>query len=133
MNLTFPDGAFDVVITSDILEHVRHPDLAFAEISRVLASGGKHIFTVPTNVPFSRPTIKRVDVEGPEDIHILPAAYHGDGKGGRSVVYNEFGDDLLGIIEHCGMQTRTFHHRAGGDIALRCLAFASEFPDTARR
>jgi SAM-dependent methyltransferase len=128
MNLTFPDNSFDVVVTSDIFEHIRHPDLAFAEIRRILAPGGKHVFTVPTNVPFSRPTLKRVDVSGPEDVHILPPAYHGDGQGGKSLVYNEYGSDMIELINQCGMSTAIFHHRAGGNIGSRCLAFVAKVP-----
>src|SRR4051794_30840957 len=42
--LTFGDAAFDLVISSDILEHVRGPMEAFAEIHRVLRPGGVHVF-----------------------------------------------------------------------------------------
>jgi hypothetical protein len=46
--LTFPDQSVDVMITSEVLEHV--PDLraAFKETARVLKDNGVHIFTVPT-------------------------------------------------------------------------------------
>ena len=39
--------SFDLVLTSETLEHV--PDLAAAsrEIRRVLVPGGRHIFTIP--------------------------------------------------------------------------------------
>ena len=45
--LTYPDDSFDLVLTSESLEHV--PDLAAAlrEILRVLVPGGRHIFTIP--------------------------------------------------------------------------------------
>jgi SAM-dependent methyltransferase len=125
MRLTFPDKSFDVVITSDIMEHVRRPDQAFAEIRRVLTRGGIHVFTVPTNVPFARPTVRRVDVSGPEDLHILPPAYHGDGAGGRSLVYNEFGGDLIDMLRDLGMSTQVFRHQGSPDLAERCLAFVS--------
>jgi SAM-dependent methyltransferase len=125
MALTYENGIFDLVITSDIMEHVRRPEKAFAEIRRILVPGGKHVFTVPTNLPFTRPTIRRVDTSGPEDVYLLPPTYHGDGKGGKSLVYNEFGADLIEMLGDLGLQTRVFPHPAGGDVAARCLAFVS--------
>lgn len=44
---TFPDAEFDLVITSDVMEHIYEPDKAFQEIYRTLKPGGAHIFSVP--------------------------------------------------------------------------------------
>jgi SAM-dependent methyltransferase len=38
--LSFPDGSFDAVIANHMLYHVRNRSRAFAEIRRVLVSGG---------------------------------------------------------------------------------------------
>jgi SAM-dependent methyltransferase len=98
--LTFKDGSFDLLISSDIFEHVRRPWHGFAETRRVLRNHGRHVFTVPFDP--SRDTIVRVDVVGDEDVLLLPAAYHGsptDSAG--SLVYNDFGRDLperLGLL-----------------------------------
>ncbi|MET0412527.1 MAG: class I SAM-dependent methyltransferase [Polyangiaceae bacterium] len=45
--LPFADRAFDTVLLSDVLEHVQVPAALLAEISRVLAPGGKLILNVP--------------------------------------------------------------------------------------
>ena len=42
-----PDGAFDFVLANSVLEHIPDLDGTIAEVSRVLRSGGKFIFTVP--------------------------------------------------------------------------------------
>jgi len=44
---TFKNESFDLVITSDVMEHIYEPDKAFKEIHRTLKSGGAHIFSVP--------------------------------------------------------------------------------------
>lgn len=44
---TFHDETFDLVITSDVMEHVYEPEKAFKEIHRTLKPGGAHIFSVP--------------------------------------------------------------------------------------
>lgn len=43
----FSDGEFDVVVMSEVLEHVKTPHLAIQEIYRVLREGGKLILTAP--------------------------------------------------------------------------------------
>lgn len=44
---TFKDEMFDLVITSDVMEHIYEPEKAFKEIYRTLKPGGAHIFSVP--------------------------------------------------------------------------------------
>jgi SAM-dependent methyltransferase len=100
--LTFDSGSFDLVITSDIIEHVRRPIEAFREIARILKPGGMHIFTVPLQMPMPSKTIMRVDTAGDEDKHLLPEHYHGDGKGGKSLVYNDFGADIVDMLKIAG-------------------------------
>ncbi len=46
-HLPFPDGAFDFVIASEILEHIPDDDAAIAEAVRVLRPGGRLAVTVP--------------------------------------------------------------------------------------
>lgn len=45
--LPFPDGSFDTVFCSQVLEHVPEPWLALAEFERVLRPGGRLILSVP--------------------------------------------------------------------------------------
>ena len=45
--MPFPDETFDVVLATDVIEHVDDHRLAVAEISRVLVPGGKVLVTVP--------------------------------------------------------------------------------------
>jgi SAM-dependent methyltransferase len=108
--LTFPDQAFDLVISSDILEHVRGPMEAFAEIFRVLRPGGRHVFTVPLAWPLPSTTQARVDYSGPKDVFLMPPEYHGspvDPKG--SLVYTDFGMDLPESLRELGFETLTHH------------------------
>jgi SAM-dependent methyltransferase len=108
--LTFPDASIDLVISSDIFEHVRGPMPAFAELFRVLRPGGFHIFTVPLRWPLPSATQPRVDWSGDEDVLLLPARYHGsphDPKG--SLVYTDFGMDLPEELRELGFETATHH------------------------
>ncbi len=103
--LDYADSAFDLVITSDILEHVRKPQRAFSEIARVLKPGGYHVFTVPLQKPLPTKTTARVDTSGEVDIPLKPEHYHGNGKGGRSLVYTDFGADIVDMLTAAGFIT----------------------------
>lgn len=45
--IPFPDRSFELVLATDVIEHVDADDRALAEIARVLKPGGKAIITVP--------------------------------------------------------------------------------------
>lgn len=49
--LPFPDDTFDVVITSEVLEHIQDDVAAIAEMVRVLHPGGRFAATVPSWLP----------------------------------------------------------------------------------
>ncbi|MEO6571788.1 MAG: class I SAM-dependent methyltransferase [Ilumatobacteraceae bacterium] len=49
--LPFPDASFDVVITSEVLEHLQDDVAAIDEMVRVLAPGGRFAATVPAWFP----------------------------------------------------------------------------------
>ena len=40
MNLTYENNTFDLVLSSDIFEHVRKPYIGFKEINRIPKLGG---------------------------------------------------------------------------------------------
>jgi SAM-dependent methyltransferase len=46
-DLPFEDASFDLVLATDIVEHVEEDRLALSEIARVLAPGGSAVITVP--------------------------------------------------------------------------------------
>jgi len=97
--LTFPDNYFDVVITSDVMEHVRLDFEAHKEIARVLKPGGVYLFTVP-HFRHIRETIVRVsvvDADDPsKDQFLMEKEYHGDTNSpdDAALSYRSYGTDL---------------------------------------
>jgi SAM-dependent methyltransferase len=67
MRLSFASMSIDLVLTSDVFEHVRHPRVGFSEVFRVLRPGGMHIFTIPVRWPMRERTVPRVDVSGADE------------------------------------------------------------------
>ena len=46
-NLSFPSDSFDLVLSTEVLEHIPDPYLALSEVLRVLKPGGTYLWTVP--------------------------------------------------------------------------------------
>lgn len=47
--LKYEDGVFDLIVCSDVLEHVKDDGRALSELARVLKDGGILLMTVPSN------------------------------------------------------------------------------------
>ena len=115
--LTYPDASFDLVLTSETLEHV--PDLrrALAEIHRVLAPEGRHIFTIPL-IPGVDKTFARARLlaDGEVEHHGTPIHHPGGDVG--YPVFTEFGADVEAILTEAGFAVETrFGPPRVGDIA----------------
>lgn len=108
---TFHDHRFDLVITSDVFEHIPSPRKAFVEIARTLKPGGAHLFTVPWYP--RRSTLTRARLENGNFVHLEKPEYHGnpiDAKG--SLVVTDWGYELpFWIQEWSGLATTVFHLR----------------------
>jgi SAM-dependent methyltransferase len=110
--LSYGDAAFDLVVTSDTLEHVPEIDRALREIRRVLKPGGIHVFSVP--VVWDRPTRRRAVMHDGVVTHLLPPSYHGRPTEGRSdyLVFHEFGADFVERCQAAGYETRLLKNAA---------------------
>ena len=51
-------------------------------------------------------TVFRVDTSGPEDVPVLPKHYHSAPKGGKSLVYADFGEDMIEIMAADGIDLK---------------------------
>jgi SAM-dependent methyltransferase len=88
--LTFPSSSVDLIVSSDVLEHVPDIGAAFKETHRVLSSGGCHIFTVP---PRSA-TRKRAEIIDGEVKFLTEADYHSDPLNPAGILaFWDFGTD----------------------------------------
>ena len=114
--LSYADACFDLVLTSDTLEHVPDWEQALRETRRVLRAGGRHVFTVPA-VPSRATTGSR---EG------LVPQYHAQAsgllrllsRGAREdmLAYTDFGMDVPDRLRAAGFEPEV--HFADVDAAL---------------
>jgi SAM-dependent methyltransferase len=102
--LTFPENSLDLILTSETLEHVPDLSAALEEIHRVLAPGGRHVFTVPV-LPTTVNTFSRSVVlpDGKVEDR-APRICHPGGDAGYPV-FTEFGTDLPALLSQAGFET----------------------------
>jgi len=95
LDLSFPEGAFDIVVVNDVFEHVPSIDRCLSEIARVLRPGGRLVSTFPFNIGGEHSVVKaRLTDAGVE--YLTDPEYHGnpvDPKG--SLVFEIPGWDIL--------------------------------------
>jgi len=101
--LSFEDGSFDVVMTSEVLEHVADLDRALDEIRRVLKVGGYHIFTVPSDPALDK-TVERARYADGKLIHMKAPVLHGDTIRNAGVLaFRDFGSDTTRVTSRPGL------------------------------
>jgi SAM-dependent methyltransferase len=110
LNLSYADASFDLVITSDTLEHVPDIDRALRETLRVLRPGGTHVFSVP--VVWDRATRQRAAIRDGVLTHLLPPSHHGAPAEGKSdfLVFYEFGGDFVDRCRAAGFDVTLLRH-----------------------
>lgn len=103
-DLTYEDDRFDLVLTSETLEHV--PDLAraLAEIRRVLVPGGLHVFTAPV-APHVAKTFPRARLHRDGSIEQLATCIRHPGGDAGYPVFTELGMDFPELLRGAGFET----------------------------
>jgi SAM-dependent methyltransferase len=108
--LSFEPDSFDLVLSTDVLEHVADPYRAHAEIHRVLRPDGHHVFTVPFVEHALLDDVRAVTT--PEGVvqHLAEPIYHIDpvriDEG--ALVFTLFGLEMLTKLAHMGMDTTVY-------------------------
>jgi ubiquinone/menaquinone biosynthesis C-methylase UbiE len=107
-NIPFADGSFDVVVCSEVLEHIAENRNAVAELVRVLKNRGDLMVSVPRFWPESV-------------CWALSEAYHRE-PGGHIRIYKK--KEMMILLEEAGMHCRQIRYRHALHAPywwLRCL------------
>jgi SAM-dependent methyltransferase len=96
-HMPFCAGAFDLVIASEVLEHIFDDQRAIREIARVLRPGGRAAITVPAFLP------ERVCWGLSREYHEVP--------GGHVRIYTRV--ELEAKLARVGLEPRWHHHAHG--------------------
>jgi len=130
---SFPSNKFDIILTTEVFEHIPFPYQAFHETYRILKPGGAHVFTVPfvstSNVDI---VMSRMDHKG--EIHHGPGSpptfvspmYHGDPIRPEGVlVFNLFGQEMVSKLCQMGfdVHVHSLHSPKHGVLGEGATAF----------
>lgn len=108
--LSFPADSFDLVLSTDVFEHVADPYRAHSEVRRVLRPGGHHVFTVPYDEQSLVDDVRaRVGPDGTVELHAEPL-YHEDPvrPDEGALVFTIFGLEMLVELAKIGLVTTVY-------------------------
>lgn len=127
-SLTLQNESLDLIVSSDVLEHVPSLEEAFKETARVLRPGGVHLFTVP---PRSVTRKRAVVVDGQVQ-NIQPPEYHCDPLCPRGILtFWDIGPDLPKVVSPDGLEIRIVVGPVGEEGRLVWMAKRPERPEAA--
>ena len=106
-DIPFPDNSFDIVMTSDVMEHVGDDDRAHREIFRCLAPSGTYLFTVPYD-PCIVGHRRLTQRSGSAPSHfVLDKHVHGDPHANSGIIAHRiYGRQLLDDLRAIGYAPR---------------------------
>jgi SAM-dependent methyltransferase len=117
--LTFNNESFDLIVSSEVLEHVPSLHAAFSETARVLKPGGAHLFTVPPRAT----TKKRAEIVGGELRYFELPEYHCDPLDADGILtFWDIGPDLPEMFAASVLDIRIVRGPAGEDGRVVWLA-----------
>jgi SAM-dependent methyltransferase len=105
-SLPLRDESIDIVLSSDVFEHVRDDAAGFSEIARALRPEGFFILQVPA-VGELEQTRVLVEARGAEDVFVAPPEYHAE----HTLVYRYYGNDIVDRLRALGLSILLFRGR----------------------
>lgn len=123
LDVPFPEGHFDAILTSDVMEHVGDDEGAHREIHRCLKPDGAYIFTVPYDPTLAATKRLTVSTGAPDEYIFLEHHVHGDPHSASGIIAHRiYGKDFFDNMERLGFAMRfetiesPEHGIFGGDL-----------------
>lgn len=110
MDLSLGEESIDLVLSSDVFEHIPEPYKAHGEVYRVLRRGGRHVFTVPFyQAEYLDETRVMIDADG-NTVFLKAPIYHLDPiRPEGALVYKIFALEMLVRLREIGFRTNLYH------------------------
>lgn len=107
LQIPFSDHTFDVIMTSDVMEHVADDEQAHREIHRCLKAGGSYVFTVPFDPTLHSTRRLTVKTDSHDRYFILSHHVHGDPHSSSGIIAHRiYGMDFIDTMEAMGFNMK---------------------------
>lgn len=130
-DLSFDAESFDLILSSDVLEHMPDPYAANLEVFRVLKPGGRHIFTVPFDWKQPRDDVRAKLVDG-DIVYLAERQFHGDPVRPEEgvLVWTIFGMEMLLKLQEQGFEVSAWnvHSPRAGIVGPMPIVFEARRP-----
>lgn len=106
MDIPFKENTFDMVVSTEVFEHIPLPYKAFSEVYRILKKGGSHVFTVPYYYDAEKDEVRASIDENGKIVHLMEPQYHGDPirSDDGILVYTIFAREMLLKLQDIGFK-----------------------------
>lgn len=109
MNLSFEDNQFDLILSTDVFEHIADPYIAHQEVLRVLKPGGRHIFTVPFHqTEFLDEKLASINDDNKIEYYKEPVYHYDPIRVDGILVFNIFSIEMLSKLSKLGFRTNMY-------------------------
>lgn len=124
--LSFADRSFDLVVSSDVFEHIPDPYAAHAEVFRVLRPGGRHVMTAPVRTEGIADEVRAIQHPDGRVELLMEAEMHGDPLRPEGILaFRRFGIESLLRCESLGFHCRLIAVQSAevGILGAQCFVF----------
>jgi hypothetical protein len=110
-NLSFKNNQFDIIVCSEVLEHVSNYLKSLKQFLRCLNYGGSCYMTFPFIIDLKKNIIRAYKNDYGELVHLLPAEYHGDTIRSKGILcYRHFGWEIIDQAKKIGFSDVLVYH-----------------------
>jgi SAM-dependent methyltransferase len=127
--LSFADDSIDLVLSSDVFEHVPDPYRGHTEIWRVLRPGGHHVFTVPFHQHSHLDDVRaRITDDGELELLAEPINHDDPVRPEGVLVFTIFGLEMLVKLAELGFDTQMYRlwNPVQGIVGPNALVFDAQ-------
>lgn len=128
---SFPSSTFDLILSSEVFDHIPRPYQGHHEVRRILKPGGSHVFTVPFSPDDLHDQVRASVEDGRLVHHVKPPIYAGDPLHQKGdLIFTIFGQEMVDKMCLLGFNVTAhrLHNGAHGILGNNAWVFVATKP-----